>query len=229
MSVDGTGATNTRLASGLIEAWYPRGGKPDDVISSSARRAWSWVAFSAKRNVRVLYGTGKPPELVRTALASSPGSVWPPGGGSLRIWNSNSQQPGATAGTLPRRQRDKNNRMTMTAVKRAGRRATDELVDEERCRCGGATFAALRSAGKARFQKRRGLFCAGFRDDGYSPPERTSWGFCGSMIQVTCVSQKERKTMVRNFTIVLAFLSLATLGAGYASGDTFVDIERCRR
>ena len=58
LSVDATGATSTRLATGLIEAWYPRGGKPNDTISSSAHQAWSWVAFTSQHDVRVLYGTG---------------------------------------------------------------------------------------------------------------------------------------------------------------------------
>ena len=105
VSVDGTGATNTRLALGVLEAWYPRGGKPNDVISSSARRAWAWVAFTRKHDVRVMYGTGTPSDLMRTVFANTPGSSWPAGpagGGSLRIWGLESQQPCATAGTLPR-------------------------------------------------------------------------------------------------------------------------------
>jgi hypothetical protein len=68
------------------------------------------VAFSDKHDVRVVYGTGKPPELLRTVLTNAPGGVLPPGpdgGGLLRIWGLESQQPHATAGMLPRRQPDK--------------------------------------------------------------------------------------------------------------------------
>ncbi len=112
MSVDGTGATDTRLALGVLEAWYPRGGKPNDVISSSARRAWSWVAFNPQHDVRVLYGTGTRPGALETALAGSAGRAWPAGasgGGELRIWGLESQQPAATAGTSPPRQNNRTN------------------------------------------------------------------------------------------------------------------------
>ena len=110
MSVDGTGATDTRLALGVIEAWYPRGGKPNDVLSSSARRTWTWVAFSDKHDVRVLYGTGTPPGALDTVLAGSPGRMWPAGAGGareLRIYGLESQQPAATAGTSPPGQSNK--------------------------------------------------------------------------------------------------------------------------
>ena len=107
VSVDGTGATNTRLASGLIEAWYPCGGKPDDLISWSAR-PWIWVEFSTQHDVRVICGTGKPPDLISTVFVNRAGKLWPPklaSGGSLRIWGLESRQPRATADILPRDQR----------------------------------------------------------------------------------------------------------------------------
>ena len=88
----------------MIEAWYPGGGKPNDVISSSARQAWSWVGFTLEHDVRVVYGTGTPLALMRTAFASTPGGVWPrglAGGGSLRICGLESRLPAATAGALP--------------------------------------------------------------------------------------------------------------------------------
>ena len=104
LSVDSAGATSTRLARGLIEAWYPRGGRPNDLISSSARQAWSWVGFTPQHDVRVFYGTGKSPGLLDAVLADVPRGGWPPGpnsGGSLRIWGLHAQPPQATAGTLP--------------------------------------------------------------------------------------------------------------------------------
>ena len=89
----------------MIEAWYPGGGKPNDVISSSARQAWSWVGFTLEHDVRVVYGTGTPSALMRTAFASTPGGVWPrglAGGGSLRICGLESRLPAATAGAAGR-------------------------------------------------------------------------------------------------------------------------------
>jgi hypothetical protein len=104
LSVDSTGATSTQLARGMIEAWYPRGGRPNDLISSSARQAWSWVGFTPQHDVRVFYGTGKAPGLLDATLADIPHGAWPPGpnsGGSVRIWGLEPSQPQATAGTSP--------------------------------------------------------------------------------------------------------------------------------
>jgi hypothetical protein len=106
LSVDPSGSTQTRLVLGMIEAWYPGGGKPNDAICSSAREAWSCVGFTAEHDVRVTSATGRVPDLMRSVFADLPAPdrarfCGPSGGRMLRIAGLESQPPGATAGQFP--------------------------------------------------------------------------------------------------------------------------------
>jgi hypothetical protein len=112
LSVDASGATQTQLVLGMIEAWYPGGGKRDDVIGSTAREAWSCVGFNVAHDVWVASGTGRAPELMRSVFADAgaPDRAWfcgPPGNRMLRIGALQRPEPRATAGALPTRQHER--------------------------------------------------------------------------------------------------------------------------